>query len=121
MKVEYGGPESGPGATYAWKGNKEVGEGRMTILDATPSRRVQLRLEFLAPMKDEASTSFDLAPAGDGTEVTWSMAGQLGFVGKAMCLVTSMDRMVGPDFERGLSSLKSTAEAEAQHPTATAK
>src|ERR1044071_1152362 len=31
MKRSYEGPSSGLGAKYAWVGNKEVGEGRMTI------------------------------------------------------------------------------------------
>jgi hypothetical protein len=118
MSVEYGGPEAGPGATYAWKGNRDVGEGRMTVLDAKPDAQVVLHLEFLAPMKDEATTTFDLAPAGGATEVTWSMSGKLGFIGKAMCMVSSMDRMVGPDFEKGLARLEAVAEEEAQHANA---
>jgi hypothetical protein len=118
MVVEYGGPESGPGATYAWRGNKDVGEGRMTVVGARPGREVVLHLEFLAPMKDEATTRFELTPAGDATEVTWSMAGQLDFLGKAMCTVCSMDRMVGRDFEKGLARLRAIAEEEAQHAVA---
>jgi hypothetical protein len=72
-------------------------------------------------MKDEAVTTFDLAPAAEGTEVTWSMDGKLGFVGKAVSVVSSMDRMVGPDFERGLASLKGVAESEAQGKTVEAQ
>ena len=121
MKAEYGGPEAGPGATYHWSGNKAVGEGRMTVLDVRPAAQVRIHLEFLAPMKDEAITTFGFAPAGDGTEVTWDMAGKMGFVGKAMCLVTSMDQVIGPDFEKGLAALKGVAEAQARSATAEAQ
>ena len=37
MKTTYSGPDSGTGAIYAWVGNKDVGEGRMTILESRPS------------------------------------------------------------------------------------
>jgi hypothetical protein len=33
------------------------------------------------------------------------------FMSKVMCLFFDMDRMVGKDFEQGLSDLKATAEA----------
>lgn len=35
MKTTYGGPASGPGATYEWTGNSDVGTGRMEITGAT--------------------------------------------------------------------------------------
>ncbi|MEJ0074817.1 MAG: hypothetical protein WDO17_05110 [Alphaproteobacteria bacterium] len=42
----------------------------------------------------------------------WTMAGTHNFIGKAMCLVMSMERMVGPDFERGLAQLKQVSEGK---------
>jgi hypothetical protein len=38
------------------------------------------------------------------------MTGQQSFVGKAICLFMSMEKMLGPDFERGLAQLKQAAE-----------
>jgi hypothetical protein len=38
------------------------------------------------------------------------MSGTQTFIGKAMCLVMSMERTVGPDFERGLMQLKMVSE-----------
>lgn len=41
MKRTFSGTESGKGAVYAWDGNKNVGAGRMEILDAVlPSKIV---------------------------------------------------------------------------------
>jgi hypothetical protein len=42
MKQTYEGAPAGPGVVYTWAGNKEVGEGRMTVTDdghREPSQR----------------------------------------------------------------------------------
>lgn len=114
MKVDFGGPASGTGAAYHWTGNDKVGEGRMTITGAKPGSEIVIRLEFLKPMEDVATTTFSFAPDGAGTKVSWAMTGKLGFIGKAMCMVKSMDAMIGPDFEKGLAALKGVAEAQAK-------
>ena len=119
MKTEYGGPAAGTGATYHWVGDK-VGEGRMTITGARPGSEIAVKLDFLKPMEETAATTFLFAPDGAGTKVTWAMAGKLGFIGKAMCLVKDMDKMIGPDFEKGLASLKDVAESEARKVAAAA-
>src|SRR3954447_10436575 len=38
MKRAYAGALAGKGAIYEWDGNKEVGHGRMEILEAGPSK-----------------------------------------------------------------------------------
>ena len=48
--------------------------------------------------------------AGGQTNVIWSMFGTHDFIGKAMCLVMSMERMLGPDIEKGLAQLKQAVE-----------
>jgi uncharacterized protein YndB with AHSA1/START domain len=102
---------AGPGATYAWAGDGNVGEGRMTITDSQAPERVVLRLEFVKPMQATNTVRFDLAPRGTGTHVTWAMRGQQGFVAKAFCLFMDMDRMVGGDFEQGLAGLDAVTAA----------
>jgi hypothetical protein len=111
MKTTYAGPESGQGASYSWVGNDEVGEGKMTIAESHPSQHVKIDLEFIKPFAAQSVTEFMFKPAGDATEVTWNMHGKNGFVGKAMCLVVSMDKMVGGDFEKGLAQLKTAVES----------
>ena len=39
LKRTYSGAERGKGAVYAWEGNKNVGSGRMEILEAKRRRR----------------------------------------------------------------------------------
>ncbi len=106
MKLDFAGPESGVGATYHWKGNDKVGEGRMTITGAVPDQRIEVKLEFLKPWEQTSLTVFTFAPDPGGTKVTWSMSGEHDFVGKLFAVFMDMDGMVGPDFEKGLAALK---------------
>jgi hypothetical protein len=108
---DYSGAESGPGAKYAWKGNRKVGEGSMEIIEAESPSRVVVDLRFLKPFKSTNVTRFDLVPHDGGTELTWTMTGPTTLVTRIMGVFKSMDAMIGPDFERGLAALKGAAEA----------
>jgi carbon monoxide dehydrogenase subunit G len=111
MKRELSAVTVGPGATYAWAGDSNVGEGRMTITESRAPDHVVLQLEFLKPMAAINTVRFDLAPSGAGTRVTWTMTGYQGFVAKAFTLFMDMDRMVGSDFEQGLAGLDAVTAA----------
>jgi hypothetical protein len=74
---------------------------------------VTIALDFLKPFAASNQTVFDLAPSGASTQVTWTMKGNNNFVAKFFGLFMDMDKMVGPDFEKGLGMLKQQAEAEA--------
>lgn len=113
IKLTYSGPESGTGATYAWTGNREVGTGKMTITESHPHEKVQFRLDFLEPFAATNTATFTLTPEGDKTNVTWNMSGKNNIVSKVMCMLMDMDKMIGGDFEKGLSAMKSIAEKEA--------
>jgi uncharacterized protein YndB with AHSA1/START domain len=111
MKTDYSGTDGQIGAAYHWVGNDKVGEGRMTITELAPPRRVAIRLEFLKPFAATNTTVFDLAQEQGGTRVAWVMSGRNDTVGKLFSLFMDMDKMVGGDFERGLAALKAQAEA----------
>jgi carbon monoxide dehydrogenase subunit G len=110
MKRSYEGAQSGVGAVYNWNGNKDVGSGRMEILDSKPGSKVTIKLDFLEPFEGHNTAEFTLEPEGDATDVTWSMNGPLAFVPRVMGMFMSMDSMIGKDFEAGLSNLKTQAE-----------
>lgn len=112
MKKELSGAPSGKGASYYWNGNDDVGEGRMTITESHPSSHVKIDLEFKKPMEQTNITEFTLKPEGDKTNVTWTMTGQNNFVGKAFWLALNVEKMVGADFEKGLTQLKTVAEVK---------
>ena len=113
MKRNFSGAEKGKGATYAWQGNGNVGEGRMEITESTP-QKVAMDLDFVKPFEAHNKVTFTLAPvagtAGDSTEVTWSMVGPVPYVAKIVHVFIDMDRMVGGQFESGLANLKTVAE-----------
>ncbi len=110
LQRTYEGPTAGTGASYSWKGNGKAGQGRMTITESRPSELIQLRLEFLKPFKATNNVEFAFQSEGSGTRVVWSMTGTKGFLFKAFGLLMSMDKMVGPDFERGLAAMKGAVE-----------
>jgi hypothetical protein len=112
MKQTYEGSPAGTGAIYTWLGNKQVGEGRMTITESRPNEFVRINLEFLRPFKASNVSEFVFKPDGHGTTVSWSMSGTKNFMFKAMGLFMSMDKMIGKDFEKGLASMKEIVEAK---------
>jgi len=110
MKQTFEGAPAGTGAGYSWAGNKEVGEGRMTITDSHPSDLVKIKLEFLKPFAATSATDFTFTPQGNQTVVKWKMVGENNFMAKAFHLVMNMDKMIGSDFEKGLAQMKAVAE-----------
>lgn len=110
MKKSFAGSPAGVGAVYTWSGNREVGEGRTTIIESRSSDLIRITLEFERPFRSTSTAEFTFKPAGEQTLVTWTLDGRNGFMGKAVGLVMNLDRMVGGDFEKGLADLKSVVE-----------
>jgi len=110
-KNSFEGAAAGAGATFRWAGNKEVGEGSMTITESRPSDLIRIKLEFLKPFAATNTTEFTFKPEGNQTAVTWSMAGKNNFIAKAFCLFMNMDKTVGGDFEKGLARMQSVVQA----------
>ncbi|HEY2990267.1 MAG TPA: SRPBCC family protein [Candidatus Binatia bacterium] len=111
MKQSYAGALAGTGAIYTWAGNKEVGAGRMTIIESRPNDLIRIKLEFFKPFAGTSIAEFTFKPEGNQTAATWSMAGDNNFMAKAVHLFMNMDKMVGDQFDKGRAQLKSVAEA----------
>ena len=110
LQRAYSGADSGKGAVYEWNGNKNVGSGRMEILDAPAPGKVVIKLDFLKPFEAHNTAEFTLLPQGDTTNVTWLMHGPAPFMSKVMQVFMNMDNMIGKDFAVGLANLKRIAE-----------
>src|SRR5450432_1470799 len=110
IKRSYSGADNGKGAVYGWEGNKDVGQGRMEIVESTPSTGVLIKIDFMKPFEGHDMVQFTLQPQGDTTKVTQAMYGPSPFVAKLMGLFFSMDKMVGQKYDEGLASLKAIAE-----------
>lgn len=108
-KYTYEGPDYGVGAKQSWSSElKSVGSGSQEVTEVRPLELVGWKLEFTG--MSPAVGRMTLAPASNGTLVTWSLDTDMGAgpVGRYFGLL--MDRMVGPDFARGLVNLKKLAE-----------
>jgi hypothetical protein len=113
-KNSFDGPTSGEGAKFAWDGNSDVGAGNMTITESVPNDHVRIRLEFVRPFAGVNDTLFTIKPVGDKTNVTWTMSGKNNFITKAISLVMDCDKMVGPQFEKGLANMEEAAKGESK-------
>jgi uncharacterized protein YndB with AHSA1/START domain len=111
MKKTYDGPPAGIGASYSWAGNEHAGVGRATITESRPNELVRIKLDFVKPFEGTAFATFTFKPDGDRTVVEWRLDGNNNFVSKAVHLFLNMDRMVGGQFEEGLTELRTVTEA----------
>jgi hypothetical protein len=110
MKRTLSGAPSGKGAVYEWDGNKNVGAGRMEVIEAGAPSVVKIKLDFLKPFEGHNTAEFTMVPSGDTTNVTWAMYGPSAFMMKVMGTFMNMDKMIGDDFAVGLANLKALVE-----------
>ncbi len=112
VKNSFAGPAAGTGASLHWDGNKQVGEGIMTIMESQPGELIRIKLEFLKPFQATHAVTFTFKPAGDWTVVTWSMSGKNNFMAKAFTMLMNCDKMIGGQYEKGLANLESVVEMD---------
>ena len=110
MKRSFSGAADGEGAVYGWEGNKNVGSGRMEILDTSEPSKIVIKLDFFAPFEGHNTAEFTMLPQGDATNLTWLMHGPASFMSKVMQVFINLDKMIGKDFEIGLANLKRLTE-----------
>jgi effector-binding domain-containing protein/ribosome-associated toxin RatA of RatAB toxin-antitoxin module len=118
MKKKYDNESltSGKGASYSWESKvKDVGVGTLKITESIPNKKVITALSFQD--MGVSMGGWEMEEKNGGTEVKWYMESEVGgnifykMVGKYIFLF--MDKMVGPDFEKGLASMKKLAESGA--------
>ena len=108
MQMTYSGAASGVGAKWSWQ-SKTEGNGQMEFIAAIPNERIDYTLAF-PEFGMNSRGQLLLVPEGGGTRVTWTNEGDMGGSPINRYLGLLMDRMVGPDFEGGLTNLKGLAE-----------
>ena len=109
MKRTYGAVTAGKGATYAWDGDKNVGQGSIEFIESGP-RKILLKLDFVKPFEAHNMGEFLLEPKGDSTSVTWATYGPSPYMSKVIGTFMNIDDLIGRDFEKGLADLKAAAE-----------
>lgn len=108
MKITYSGPERGTGAKWSWV-SKSEGNGSMEMNEIVPVNKVTYTLT-MEGMGAPSRSEILFTPEAGKTKVTWRMYGEHGMNPIHRWFSLFMDKLVGPDFEAGLKSLKALAE-----------
>ncbi len=111
MKITYAGEDGKEGSSYHYSGN-QVGEGIMTNV-GTKADQMNWKLEFVRPWSGSADGNFNLKDSAGWTKVIWFYHQKLGYPTNAMGAFVSMDKILGGQFEDGLSMLKKICEGKA--------
>ncbi|MEO7328593.1 MAG: polyketide cyclase, partial [Minicystis sp.] len=82
--------------------------------------KITILLEFIKPFAATNVTTFTFTGSGGETKVVWAMDGENNFMGKAYSLFVDTEKMVGPDFEKGLAAMRAAAERPPAAPAAPA-
>ena len=111
MKTTYVGDDGQVGSGYSWTGNRKAGAGSMEMTSVDKPNRMGSDLEFLKPFKSSNAMNFNLVANREATDVTWTMVAPHSLMTRVMAAFGMMERMVGKDFEKGLSKLKTVCES----------
>ena len=109
-KYTYAGPESGVGAKMTWSSQQSnVGSGSQEIVAVEPDQAVRIKLEFGG--QGPSTSTLSITPEGGGSRIVWSFDASFkdDYFGRYMGLM--FDKFIGRDYEKGLSKLKTIAEA----------
>jgi uncharacterized protein YndB with AHSA1/START domain len=110
-KTTLEGPDSGVGAKMSWHSDDpNVGSGSQEILESDPPTDVKVALDF--GDKGKAVAFYRLEAQGSATKITWGFDAPFGYnlLGRYFGLM--FDKWIGPDYEKGLASLKALVESQ---------
>lgn len=111
----YSEPAIGKGAWYSWTSdNHNLGTGKMTIDASMPNERIDLTLSMNG--MGNAQLQYLVEGRGPQTKLSWVFSKQIGNNPYARYWGLLMDKMMGPDFEKGLEALKVIAEKRGAKP-----
>ena len=100
----------GVGSFLVWKG-KKTGEGRMTIINIEPVRKIGVKMEFYKPMRGEGMVHWIVSEKAESkSELIWSFEQELPYFNRYFGLI--MESMMGKHFERGLENYKAIVESQ---------
>lgn len=71
MQITYSQNTEGTGASYSWKGNSNVGQGEMKIVQSITNQRIDMSLNYDYQGFNDCGMIF--SPTQGGTEVEWWM------------------------------------------------
>jgi hypothetical protein len=106
---EFKGTDGTVGYIYAWKGDKNAGEGEKEIKNIVEGKKIETEIRFVKPMRAIASIIMETESLSDNqTKVSWSNAGILNY--PMNILIPMMEKHVEKDMDTSLSTLKNILE-----------
>lgn len=111
--VNLEGQDGTIGSKYSWSGNKDVGSGNQRVTKIEPGY-VENALHFDGAMGGDAISAMKMTEENGGTtKATWSFDMESPYPWNAMNFFMNMDKFLGPEYEKGLASLKTYVESVA--------
>lgn len=107
----YEGSAGEKGQTSRWEGD-ELGKGRMVLTHVEANAKVEYDLYF-DDSADASKGSIVLMPKGEGTQIAWSARMDFGSNPLMRLMGGAIETAIGTDFDLGLATLKTRAEAAA--------
>lgn len=114
QKNEYRGEDGQVGFVHRWVGNPDnVGTGEQEIVKITEGERIDFELRFEVPFESQSPAWITTQAVGpDQTKITWGMSGTMPYPMNFMQVFTSMDDMIGTEYEKSLVNLKKILEGQ---------
>ena len=113
-KMEYKGEDGTVGFVSSWDSDSaDVGKGEQEITKIADGSRVDMELRFKKPFEqtDYAYMTTDMVDSTQ-TKVVWGFNGTMKYPFNFMCLFMDMDKMLGPDLQKGLDNMKAIVEKQ---------
>jgi effector-binding domain-containing protein len=114
MKITIEGVDGQVDSKYIWEGDPKVtGSGEMVNTGVIEGEEMTYHLYFKTPWESHSNGWVRVKEVEGGTEASWGFYGEYPIPMNIMLLFMPMDKMIGPDFERGMQLLKETVEEQA--------
>jgi len=111
-QVTYEGSDGTVGSAYSWVG-KKTGKGTISCASIKENEEFNFNMHFMEPMDMSPQGYFKLEDTIGGTKVRWAFYGENLKLMRILGNFFTNDRMIGPQFERGLQRIKEITEKEA--------
>jgi hypothetical protein len=106
---KFKGTDGTVGYIYAWKGDKNAGEGEKEIIDLIEGKKVETEIRFIKPMKVSSRVIMEIESLSPNqTKVTWSNSGVLPR--PFNLFIPMMEKGLPKDMDKSLNNLKNILE-----------
>ncbi|MFA5328739.1 MAG: SRPBCC family protein [Prolixibacteraceae bacterium] len=112
MKKSFTGTDGTVGFISAWESaDRNVGKGEQEIRKIVAGERIDFELRFIKPFAGIANAFMTTESLTENlTKIRWGFDSKMNYPMNLMLLFMKMDKMIGNDFESGLTKLKNILE-----------